>query len=319
MLASVHAMRVKSWLISVGLISLVSSLTPGLANATMFRNCAALNKVHVDGIAINFAVVGTSGAKIDRKLYLKNQKLDRDRDGLICENEYLQAIGLTPSTTTTTLPPKTRTTPVSDLPKFLSEFGGSLVTITCAGGQGSGVSVPFGQSPWITDLGAQSVIATNMHVVINCIYSGTNYRANTVTILHQGTEYVGYMLGWPSAADYRSGAKPDLALVMTTGKIPQTSYSNTRTPRLGDAVVAIGSAGGIPNTTTRGEIAAVTEKVIVTTAPAGHGSSGGALFNNEGQLTGFIYAANATLIQVVPIPRLCEAVFACSTPITYRD
>lgn len=300
---------------------LLASLTisGSRVDATSFKNCAALNKVYVDGIAINFSVVGTSNARIDRKLYLKNQRFDRDRDGLICENEYQQSIGLTPSTTTTTLPPKTRTTPVSDLPQFLSQYGGSLVTITCADGQGSGVSVPFGQSLWITDLGAQSVIATNMHVVIDCIYSGSNYRANTVTILHQGTEYVGYVNGWPSAADYRSGAKPDLALVMTTGRIPQTSYSNTRTPRLGDAVVAIGSAGGIPNTTTRGEIAAVTEKVIVTTAPAGHGSSGGALFNNEGQLTGFIFAANATLIQVVPIPRLCEAVFTCSTPIAYKD
>ena len=314
-----EAMRASRLLVAILLISTVLVLGSSTANATSFKNCAALNRVYVDGIAINFSVVGTSQAKIDRKLYLKNQKLDRDRDGLVCENEYQQSVGLTPSTTTTTLPPKTRTTPVSDLPQFLSQYGGSLVTITCDGGQGSGVSVPFGSSGWIADLGAQSLIVTNMHVVLDCIYSATNYRSNAVTILHQGTEYVGYVSSWPSVIDYRSGAKPDLAAVITTGKIPQTSYWNVRTPRLGDAVVAIGSAGGIPNTTTRGEIAAATDKVIATTAPAGHGSSGGALFNNDGQLTGFIYAGNGTLVQVVPIPRLCEVVFSCATPITYKD
>jgi hypothetical protein len=158
-----------------------------------------------------------------------------------------------------------------------------------------------------------------MHVVIDCIYSATNYRANQLLIRHQGIEYVAYANAWPSFAEYRSGAKPDLATVMTTGVIPQTTYWKVKQPKLGDAVVAIGSAGGIPNVTTRGEIAAVSTKDIVTTAPAGHGSSGGALFNNDGQLIGFIYAGNGSLVQVVPIPRLCEAVFSCSTAIAYVD
>jgi S1-C subfamily serine protease len=168
-------------------------------------------------------------------------------------------------------------------------------------------------------LGAKSMIVTNMHVVDDCINSGTNWRANQVLVRHQGTEYVGYVDSWPSWAGYRSGALPDLASVMTTGVIAQTSYWNVRRPQLGDAVVAIGSAGGIPNTTTRGEIAAVTSKDIVTSAPAGHGSSGGALFNNDGQLLGFIYAGNGSLVQVVPIPRLCEVVFACNTRIDYAN
>ena len=104
---------------------------------------------------------------------------------------------------------------------------------------------------------------------------------------------------------------------MTTGLIPSTSYRNVRAPQLGDAVVAIGSAGGVPNITTRGEVAGVTAKDIISTSPAGHGSSGGALFNNDGQLLGFIYSANASFVNVIPIPRLCEAVFSCSTPIAY--
>ena len=220
-------------------------------------------------------------------------------------------------TTTTTLPPRNRTTQVSNLQEFVNTYAKSVVTIYCGNSSGSGVSIPIGTSSWISELGAQSMIATNMHVIMDCIYSGTNWRDNKVTILHQGVEYVGYVNGAPSFADYRSGAKADLASVMTTGLIPSTSYRNVRAPQLGDAVVAIGSAGGVPNITTRGEVAGVTAKDIISTSPAGHGSSGGALFNNDGQLLGFIYSANASLVNVIPIPRLCEAVFSCSTPIAY--
>ena len=218
---------------------------------------------------------------------------------------------------TTTIPPRNRTTQVSNLQEFVNTYGKSVVTIYCGNSSGSGVSITTGTSSWKSELGAQSMIATNMHVVIDCIYSGKNWRDNKVTILHQGVEYVGYVDNWPSFADYRSGAKADLAGVMTTGLIPSTSYYNVRAPQLGDAVVAIGSAGGVPNITTRGEVAGVTAKDIISTSPAGHGSSGGALFNNDGQLLGFIYSANASLVNVVPIPRLCEAVFSCSTPIAY--
>jgi S1-C subfamily serine protease len=227
-----------------------------------------------------------------------------------------QVKGVVPSSSTT-VPQKTRTTQVANLQEFVSTYGKSVVTIYCGGSSGSGVSVPFGVGVWHQELGAQSVIATNMHVVEDCINSGTFWRDNLVTILHQGVEYVGYVNSWPSYVDYLSGAKADLASVMTTGLVPSTSYWNVRAPQLGDAVVAIGSAGGVPNIATRGEVAGVTAKDIISTAPAGHGSSGGALFNNNGQLLGFIYAANASLVNVVPTPRLCESVFSCSTPIVY--
>ena len=221
------------------------------------------------------------------------------------------------ATTTTTVAPRNRTTQVSNLQEFVNTYGKSVVTIYCGNSSGSGVSITTGTSSWKSELGSQSMIATNMHVVIDCIYSGKNWRDNKVTILHQGVEYVGYVDNWPSFAGYRSGAIADLASVMTTGLIPSTSYYNVRAPQLGDAVVAIGSAGGVPNITTRGEVAGVTAKDIISTSPAGHGSSGGALFNNDGQLLGFIYSANASLVNVVPITRLCEAIFACSTPIAY--
>ena len=219
-------------------------------------------------------------------------------------------------TTTTTLPPRYRTTPVSNLQEFVNTYAKSVVTIYCGNSSGSGVSLAGVSGGSMSELGAQSFVVTNMHVVIDCIRTAS-WRDNQVTILHQGVEYVGYAMAWPSFADYRSGAAADLAGVMTTGQIPTATYSNVRAPQLGDAVVAIGSAGGVPNITTRGEVAGVTARDIITTSPAGHGSSGGALFNNDGQLLGFIYSGNGSLVNVVPIPQLCLTILNCGTPIVY--
>lgn len=66
------------------------------AGAQTFRNCSALKAKYPKGIAVNFRVIGRSGAIINRELYLKNQRLDKDRDGIVCENEQLQ----NPPTTT---------------------------------------------------------------------------------------------------------------------------------------------------------------------------------------------------------------------------
>ena len=82
-----------------------------------------------------------------------------------------------------------RTTQVANLQEFVNTHGKSVVTVYCGNGSGSGVSISTGSTNWKTELGAQSMIATNMHVVIDCIKSGTNWRENQVTILHQGVEY----------------------------------------------------------------------------------------------------------------------------------
>jgi len=222
----------------------------------------------------------------------------------------------TSTTTTTTLPPRNRTTQVPNLQEFVNTYGKPVVTIYCGNSSGSGVSLAGVSGGSMSELGAQSFVVTNMHVVIDCIKTA-GWRDNRVTILHQGVEYVGYAMAWPSFDDYRSGAKADLAGVMTTGLIPTATYNNVRAPQLGDAVVAIGSAGGVPNVTTRGEVAGVTARDIISTSPAGHGSSGGALFNNDGQLLGFIYSANASLVNVIPIPQLCGTILNCVTPIAY--
>jgi S1-C subfamily serine protease len=206
---------------------------------------------------------------------------------------------------------------VENLSAFISRHGQSVVTISCNGSQGSGVSIAFSPSPDSVSKGFRSYIVTNQHVIFGCLTIENLDKDVLVTVLHQGVEYVGYAIAFPSWNQVQRGEKPDLAGVMTTALIPQASLYGVKQPLLGQAVVAVGSAGGVPNVTTRGEIAGLTTARIITTAPAGHGSSGGALFNNIGQLLGFITAANASLVEVTPIPQICNAVLNCSNQINY--
>ena len=61
------------------------------ANAApkVFKNCTELNKVYPGGVAlpgaINSGGATTKIPKYDKKLYLANQKSDRDKDGIACE------------------------------------------------------------------------------------------------------------------------------------------------------------------------------------------------------------------------------------------
>lgn len=74
------------------------------AEAQSFKNCAAVKAKYPNGVAINFRAMGTSGAEINRAVYLRNQRLDRDKDGLICEDESKQNPNSTTATTTTIAP-----------------------------------------------------------------------------------------------------------------------------------------------------------------------------------------------------------------------
>lgn len=218
------------------------------------------------------------------------------------------------TTTTTTLPPVTMSTQVADLQAFIDKYAQSVVTVSCAGSQGSGVSISVNQET-LKARGYQAYIITNEHVIYDCIVVGAS--RSEVKITHKGVEYVGYLAAYPSWVDVNSGVQPDLAAIYTTAPVPPVGYYEVKQPALGHAVVAVGSAGGVAGVTTRGEVAGVTNKKIVTTAPAGHGSSGGAVFNNLGQLLGFITAANASLVEVTPITELCSWVLSCTSPITY--
>jgi hypothetical protein len=116
---------------SAVLVLLISILTPsGQANAQNLRACSALWKVYPFGVARNAASAAYSEIQIDRKAYLANRRLDRDGDGMVCEDEDRQYAATTTTSiapaTTSTLP-ITTTTVVTQRPIPRGNFDGQFL------------------------------------------------------------------------------------------------------------------------------------------------------------------------------------------------
>jgi S1-C subfamily serine protease len=274
------------------------------APSTKYKNCAQLRKKYPDGVAINFSVVGTSRARIIRPVYLRNQHLDRDRDGIICEWEIFQ---YSPPPTTA---PATLRTPVEDLSAFVDKFGSAVATLECDSddetttGSGTSISVLFSSAD-VQAKGIRSALVTNHHVVSDCIWG--SWLDRKVLVRTREVECVGYVWTWNKTKD--------LAIVYTTCEIPAVlgfSYSEVTKPSIGDIAIAIGSTSGIAGTSTQGAIANVGESEILTTAQAGPGSSGGALFNRNGQMLGIIQGGVGSLTSVIPITAFSGAVLSAN-------
>ena len=69
------------------------------AASKKYSNCKALNKVYPNGVAKTKKAAGSTKARVSSSLYNANKKLDRDKDGIVCEKS-------TPATTVpaTTVP-----------------------------------------------------------------------------------------------------------------------------------------------------------------------------------------------------------------------
>lgn len=61
--------------------------TPNAANAASFKNCTALRVKHPNGVAKSAATAKTqkNKPKVSASIYKSNIKMDRDRDGTVCE------------------------------------------------------------------------------------------------------------------------------------------------------------------------------------------------------------------------------------------
>lgn len=129
-------------------------------------------------------------------------------------------------------------------------------------GSGSGVVIERGK------------VVTNWHVI---------ERASTVTVKRKDVNYTAQVL-----SDRRDR---DLALLSVQGlESPPVGVSSIRTVEVGQPVYAVGAPAGLELTLTNGLVSALREvddgKLIQTSAPISPGSSGGGLFNEQGQLIG---------------------------------
>jgi len=135
-------------------------------------------------------------------------------------------------------------------------------------GQGSGVIIGDG-----------STVVTNVHVVAG---------ASSVTIHLQDKRTV------QSSGYIKADNERDLVTIRLAEKlrgIPKIKLASFEKMNIGEKVVTIGSPQGLANTVSEGIISGIREfesgtKVIQTSAPVSPGSSGGGLFNENGELIG---------------------------------
>ena len=147
----------------------------------------------------------------------------------------------------------------------------------------------FDASNQLVATGSGFVMFDNMTVV-------TNYHVieNAASIVAESDEGYQYFLTKVKTAD----KEKDIAILsfMTPTVMKPLEYSLTKMKR-GETVTAIGSPKGLKNSVSVGNVSAVfnenDEDWLQITAPISPGSSGGALFNNEGRIIGITSATRS--------------------------
>lgn len=84
--------------------------TPGNLPARLFANCASLNRVYPRGVAVSVSASRIQRIRptVNRSVYLRNIKLDRDKDGTACEKSGSSMPGF--------LPPSNSLSPIPTFP-----------------------------------------------------------------------------------------------------------------------------------------------------------------------------------------------------------
>lgn len=167
--------------------------------------------------------------------------------------------------------------------QLAKQLSDSVVMLQTDAVQGSGVVIS-----------EDGLIATNYHVVKD---------AQTMKILFQDTTIYQDAVSIVSLNPHR-----DLALIKINknGLIPASIHPNTSLNE-GQAVIAIGSPSGRLNQTTTGVIESVNQNVINSSALLERGSSGGGLFDQNGNLIGISAAVSDTGYNFsIPIHYLLE-------------
>ena len=73
--------------IIIGIAAVSLCIAPSAVHAASFKNCTALRVKHPNGVAKSMAAAKTQKnmPKVSSSIYKSNIKMDRDRDGTVCE------------------------------------------------------------------------------------------------------------------------------------------------------------------------------------------------------------------------------------------
>ncbi len=163
----------------------------------------------------------------------------------------------------------------SDNPSAIETASKSVVMINCY--DKSGKLYASGSGFALIENG---IIVTNYHVIDENIYSievntetGASYEVKSIVAADKENDI----------AILRCAVSPDLTLL---------SVGDTTSLKKGEKVVAIGSPLGLINTVSTGVFSGYIDNTILQfTAAISHGSSGGALFDDDGKVLGITFAS----------------------------
>lgn len=185
----------------------------------------------------------------------------------------------------------------------------SVVTVKCNSGTGTGWSSDVALPQVIRDLGYQTLITSNHHVIEDCLST-----KNIVLTLSNGTNIPGLIISWDETND--------VAGIATKTLIPPLQWIGT-SPKQGWWVGVLGSPLGKSNVLTTGIISSVNmnTRKFTLTAAINPGNSGGPVFDNTGRVIG-LATSKAVLSDgqlaegfgnAHGVSMLCNTVIACTT------
>jgi putative serine protease PepD len=165
----------------------------------------------------------------------------------------------------------------------------------------------LGSSFVVTSGGGHADLVTNYHVV------STEYLAEnrSVDVRRGNTTYSGQIVD-VSEAD-------DLAVIRVNQELPALDMV-TKSARVGDPVLVLGSPNGLAGTVTSGIVSAYREleatEYLQFSAPISPGNSGGPVLDETGQVLGVavmkdVRIATDGISYAVPTRRVCDALDVC--------
>ncbi len=151
-------------------------------------------------------------------------------------------------------------------------------------------------------LSADGLIATNYHVL--------EHASTAQIIFDDGEVYYGEIrvVGLDPQADIA------IIRIKKSGLHP---VSRADSIQINEPVKTITSGGGKRNTTTQGKITKFDDDIISMTAPIQHGSSGGGLFNANGQILGICSSYSQDQYFAIPIKKVLNVPKNMNMPLSH--
>lgn len=178
----------RGFLVTAILLSFQVQPSLALDYSRKFSTCTQMKKVYRFGVALNQQIAGRYPAKVSRLIYIANEGLDFDYDGIVCENNQLQQ-NLNPSvspSTTAASSPTTITTivPLPTSPEYVGFRNGGTLTLRrgvtyqiylCADGPGVGSYMDYLsiKTGW-----TQKAVGVDLLDATRCSSPGFPYRTS---------------------------------------------------------------------------------------------------------------------------------------------